>query len=1036
MEIIYQRKKSSVLMKLFLLLIFTILTYLLLNMEILYRATIFLLIIIIILFVKSQLFDPQPNKESLMHLLRFDTIKISYKYVKINKKYMLASILGLVLATLIISQSMIISTTFQQNSFNNYASNNDSTTYRFMIQEADKSVFDEWVKFEHTQINSWSDSNNLNLVEDSSYGAISANVFLGERYNLDKKQRWVDYFQVTTHQYTQKYFNFLKLFPTFNDIEYDASESLLVVPPWLSFSTEAGSVNYTLSDFIVNHTIQLMVDETYKTTTDLTLPFHRINYTIDNVWQFTFEDYQFLTNTGINIDRSLLMGALFLPEGMEWQLYDTLENAAKQFNETSMVWGYAGIFTNIDSKMPLISEIPLETYSYKISQTLNLIRSDTSLFFYHLNNTIKFRPIVISPLMNLIDTYVEQSSYLQYIILFSSIPIIMVAIYLLYFSMNLIEIKKKNILTTSKIRGTSSEQLKLMITSEIINSALISVAIGMILSLPLSALFLRSSGLFQFNLPAVALVIPEEWYWKVPLIGILLSLEFNMISLMSFINISIEESMDTRNEKPPLWERINLDLILFIGGIIFWIIVPNIHIVDEQMQNYTYSIGGFVALSLIIIGFPFIISRYTLMYLNNFINKVNLKKGIIFLSVKNLVKQRKFVTQLIALLMISMMLGFIALIIPITMNSWNTEYGKYTTGADIYIENISPDNILWNSMHIDGVKSITAVNFMEYTPRINERPTGANVITYHLMGVNKTTFPEAGYWKSEYSKTSIENLMQSLSDNNSIIMQETEMLAYNMAQYSKLTINYGWSGSYSIVLNVTANTTYFPKIISQIPESNANGVYYIDDLHLITNLQTVETIATLTSRYITYGAYISLEDGVNIQNIIEQLGRVLSSDRNILIHPYTDRELVDNNQILYLISSMHTLLLLTLLITIVSLSYYSFITIAERKRELAIYRSLGMIRKQITKLLIYELTIILFIGLVGGFIAGSIISKITFILLEKIGMIKNTIPMPLVYSPLLLLGYAILMFIISAFVSFIPAIKVSKQETGSVLRAT
>lgn len=970
-----------------------------------------------------------------------DMIKLSIRYLKMNKKYLIASSFGLVLALLVISQSFIMSSSYQQKSLDDYLEGNDVTGYNFIIKNVNPTEFYQWNEYLESQIDPWLKEYDLDSNNFSTHGMIFGKVLLGDRYNLDIHRRWVDFFDFSTNRMTLPTYNLLKQFPSFPGFTYNESETLLIAPPWLKFPSTAGVENYTTSDFVINNEIRLLVDEDYKITTNLTIPFNNISYSIDRVWQTTIHDFKFKEEHDIVLDSRLLTGSLFVPAYSEWDLYYQLMNATEAFGEQDMVWGGTGLMSKLNIRIPEIREMSLDQLKYRLQQAIDTMRIEATQFISvenGFNSSVNYLTLIVSPLLGLIKDYGNDLQILKYIIIISSFPIILISLYLLYFSLTLIETRKLAIFIILKSRGSSINQLRTVAFVEVIITSIIATIIGMLSSIPMVMILLRSSGILEFNLPPILLSIPFDWYYRMPILGILLAIDFNAISILQIESITVEENFSGTPTKSPLWQKINLDLFLFSIGIIYWLILFTVPVISEENNLLMYGIIGPILLGFVILGFPLVIGRYFIEALGRLLKVTKFKFELIALAITNLQKRKNFTSQLVALSLTSMMLVIVSLMIPASMDTWGHTQSNYNNGADIYVQNIDPTQVdLWGKLSVDGVEAITEVTTMNYNPFTYEVQTGAIAYRYKFIGINQSTFSGAAYWDDNQLQGSLSEIIHSIASTNiSVGIQEDVMEAMELSVGDTFALKYGAFGREQIDLEIVSSFKYFPNLVDSLPTSTSEGVIEFESIPILTNYRLVEYIAEVTDRSIEKGAYLKVAVGSEIHSIIDQLESLYYRDPDVFIFSYAiDSKLFGENQQGFLLSSMHAMLLITLIVNIAAISYYSFITLHERRNELGIYKALGMVRKQMIFLLFNEILLIVISSILFGIIAGSFISYSTFQIMINVGLIKTILPFKLSLPIKEILIFSSLSLALSSLSAIYPAIKIARSQTGNVLRA-
>ena len=129
--------------------IFELLSYLL------FALTMILLILKIIFRKKSPF--PQ-NKTSIL-----DTLKITSKFLRINKNHILTAIIGISIAAIIISQTILFTGSYQQANLDNYLNNQDSTALNIGFHQTNKTEFNKWSNFIDSGIDNWISNEDLSL---------------------------------------------------------------------------------------------------------------------------------------------------------------------------------------------------------------------------------------------------------------------------------------------------------------------------------------------------------------------------------------------------------------------------------------------------------------------------------------------------------------------------------------------------------------------------------------------------------------------------------------------------------------------------------------------------------------------------------------------------------------------------------------------------------------------------------------------------------------------------------------------------------
>ena len=287
------------------------------------------IIALIILFLYKR---SKPNPVIFSHQMRSDAqpeirfsfsyvLKLTKKQVKINRVYILASIIGLSLAMIIISQIYLINATYHQEGFERYVSRANPSAYEFtMTGVENQALFDEWVNKIDSEIVPLLDDHNIDIKTRYTYGQVTASIILGEEVDERLNQRWVNTLRFKTRTWTQERLDFYKNFPTFNkSMELDPNERFLIIPSYLSF----GDADYSEFEFIKNNTVQILVDAATRPSMEDTI-FMNFTYSITKYWQPQEEDYRYLVDNQLTDYRDLLREAIYIPKGHEWSFLESI----------------------------------------------------------------------------------------------------------------------------------------------------------------------------------------------------------------------------------------------------------------------------------------------------------------------------------------------------------------------------------------------------------------------------------------------------------------------------------------------------------------------------------------------------------------------------------------------------------------------------------------------------------------------------------------------------------------------------------------
>ncbi|OLS21283.1 MAG: hypothetical protein HeimC2_33930 [Candidatus Heimdallarchaeota archaeon LC_2] len=950
-----------------------------------------------------------------------DFVKLSKKYFKINRKYVLASILGLVLATIMISQTILMNSSYQQSSLENFLANENSNAFQIEIQgigvQNSSVVKNQIMAIQHTVIEELESSR---IKFDYGVTNIFTEIMAVTRppETSEDESRYVEVFPLSMNTWNDEIASILENLPTFNGIA-NQNESLLILDEWL----DPGDFPSLFDD-----SISILIGEPFKYPDDNS-SFSYINQTIDTRWIPINADrdkiYESCMIDCWRYGRLLMENSLIVSETKYFEMLEQL-NTIANLNNNDKFW-QGVIQYDVHVKIPDLTRTSIEQLIFELDQMVNSLRSA------FLSQLIIQDSRVWSPLAETLEQYKLEREAFGVALLMISLPLIGVSLFLVYFSLTLVEKRKSKIIAIMKIRGSSKDQLRLMQFAEIMVAGMIAAIVGMVLSIPWALITFRVSNFFEFNADPIDLFIPISWYLRLPQIAIILTIDLNMNSLISLSDTRIDEGEDVEESKPPFWQRLYLDLILFsmsVGVIVF---VRTFPISSAALLDFLLFGIAPLALLIILITSPLVVSRYfstVISYISDFLWRV--QGGMLALATRNMRKNRYSSSKLTALLMLGMMLSFISIIIPTSLVAYEIERTNYDIGADVYITNLDIDNqTILDLTLVEGVKSRTEIIRAE----INLYPDqdfrfGGAVNYYHFLGVNTTTFAKTAYWRNNYADKGLTEILSNLKDDTAGVSKK---------QLNALGIKQGQNVP-NLPTNVSnimvaATFDYFPNLVSYEPIEYEG---YIDawKIEFLGHINFVRTLENVAESYST-GIYLKLEDGANKTKVDELLEMNFKDFEGVRIRSVNEEfsNIQEADEFKIILSSFQSMLIITVLISIIAVSYFTFITLSERNKEIGTFRAIGMVKNQIFILLIVEAMIMLVSGIILGALFGWFISS-NFLYILSRPEIGGLIPPQTLYIPWrLTFGFLGTMFISTGIAAGFPAQRVASKQTGNVLRA-
>jgi ABC-type antimicrobial peptide transport system permease subunit len=358
-------------------------------------------------------------------------------------------------------------------------------------------------------------------------------------------------------------------------------------------------------------------------------------------------------------------------------------------------------------------------------------------------------------------------------------------------------------------------------------------------------------------------------------------------------------------------------------------------------------------------------------------------------------------------------------------------------GSEIYISGLDSSNStqlgFLDLPEIEAYSEVTKLDIQIDNPRM--------IGSYTILGINTTTFEDAAFWKDNYDDNSLSEIIENIDSNSSIGMQTQTMLAMGVEIGDYISIDTLDSGGNQVKLgfDITTDYEYFPNLVRSLPDRYDDGSYYAWRAYGLISLETAKSMAPYADNY-DVGTYVNVKDNANTTALALLLRHLFSSNNTISVYSIDERtdDLMEDPIVKLLLSSLQGMTIITVIASILAVSYFSFISLSERKREIGVFRALGMVKNQIFMLLVAEGIIILSMGILFGGLAGYTVVYIFFQFLAELfgdGGSGGVPPLNIVIPWTIVGIFTLLMFVLTLVAAAVPAQYTAKQQTGSILRA-
>lgn len=955
-----------------------------------------------------------------------DVFLLMKKYASINRKYLLITSIGLILSISIFSSTVLVVNSYQEKYTNSVNMDNTPSI----------SIKYEYVTDRDSHINIVDFSKNIikTAIEESGYFIDN----IGTQFEL-QMEAVPDTYNDTSQEYYQKYsdvdvqtLNYSNtVYETLVDNEfigenfmYNSNEKILVIP------TEYMYLVFSSNDTNYPYAIRIFTYETFNDTSNIHhYYYYQLNVSrIISVSSNKLHQYIY-SKSGLY----LTLGITLLQSAIETdQLYNYLfhnssdqENTSLRIHTKSDIMTIVNYYIQDDFEFSYSYVIKMQKLVDDINRILYLDENQKFAYWFSWGYASSYRA-------NQVENILENVLLLQFYGAISTIIISLVSLFLVYFAVSLTQNRKEKVMRIMRSRGTDILQLRSMLYWETFIISIFSSAIGMLLSLLWAKLALNTSGFLKFHPSDLYITIPVTWFFKIPLMAFILCFDISFSKINQLSRILVDDYDDER-KKIPLWQKKQIDLIFTVICVLYWVVL---HMVNFDPYSPEYAIfqgliGFYVTIFFLIVA-PLVFAR---LFTNivNYIATIRWKKqgDLNSLTLKMMKKYRFGSSKLVSLIIISVLLSTIFIIIPTTIDSYNHDYGYYANGADMYIPNLNvSDPILQRLLNNDSIASYSEI----YRLGIRENiPNTYYDKFYTILGVNTSSFVQTAYWEKSFGD--LDKIINALNANS--IVLDRNYVNINKLEFGKVNFHFE---NYTYNFNYNATFEGIPKL--RVPYSEITN-YWSSNIeqsaYILMNLTMAKEIGSLYFKdyqiYKENGLYIKLVEGIDANSYrnylngqIEGYDVLLASD----YYPFSYDDPVFNAVIF---SSIHALLLFTILATFISFAIYIYISIRDRKIELGMYRTMGITSKQIFKMFIVENLVILFYGIISAIITSTMIFlQLSFVFKGFYTGESEVFAIELQVPWVLLSVFLALLISLNFVIAILPPYRLTKQKVANILR--
>lgn len=559
--------------------------------------------------------------------------------------------------------------------------------------------------------------------------------------------------------------------------------------------------------------------------------------------------------------------------------------------------------------------------------------------------------------------------------------VIFISIFIIFTSFKVITMERLPMVGTFRSIGATKKMTDIILLGESMVYGMIGGFLGCILGFGILSFMMNTIAYNAYTgvKAQVEMVFGIEHLVIAFLFALILSMISSMLPIIKVSKIPVRNIVLNNIRELPKMNRFKTILgLLFIS-------LPTFYMHFASNANLML---GIVALILIGAGLIMIVPFLT----KQFVYLIEKGIHIIFgnegvLAAKNL-RENKNIMNNISLLMIG-----IASILMINTVSQTVakEVVNVFSDARFELSFILPradDETIKEVESITGVKSANGLYQFQ-----NVKLKQQNDYVDYLWGVDPNNYFD--YWDFDVEGDE-EQLLQQLKTERGVLTTNVIKDKYNLRKGDSITIDYkGQDLTYEVIgfvntLMQNGNVIF----VSDQHIKDDTSIYYYSEIMIKTNIEPKEMIQNIKTHF---------------PNEVMQF---------IEIKEYAQRNMENNNQMFMLLQGFS---IITMIIGIFGIFNNYVVSLITRKRSLAVYRSIGMTKKQVLKMLLIE-------ALIGGIIGGliGIFGGALFINLAEYITKAISLPVPMDY-PIRLFAYGLISGIVLSVVSSIlPALRSSK----------
>jgi len=594
-------------------------------------------------------------------------------------------------------------------------------------------------------------------------------------------------------------------------------------------------------------------------------------------------------------------------------------------------------------------------------------------------------------IMRLISAYINSRFIILYIL-----PVVILSILVTIYASEATFERKRNIGGILRARGFSSRQLYIIFTVESLSIALVGTILGFALGLLLGCWISAAKGVFQYDLASFqrflnkVTVSPQEFLYSF-ISSATIPVFYTIGKARAFASgdiittSSLENKLDKNrglSYNVGFWKiefkGIGIPYVLLMGMIISLAFI-------RWITSLLISRATVIFLYLIILAHWLLFAYFfglVIIEILPYISRMLLKKPKGFLISIDLKSQKIFVPMLVLLISASSIMVFSLMTVESIQDNLVKEI-RYAIGCDfrIYTSQEQPVSFARN---LQGNSSF----FSSVMPVLTSHSSIAMFYSIKIIGIDPMLYKNMSLWMpTSIINPSYEQALDALARNpNGTIISEYLSNALRLDLNGQVKIG----GRNFVVVGIMRSTPGFGEAHPRYGSAKESlGFQETGDYVIVNQKALLENGINKTRLF-----FARSKKGASVEEIMEHLSNMTEVDS--VYSPMTfDLSKRDIYKFMYLqgiYGSLSSQFIITILVSIVFLTFYLDYITSQRTVEYAVIRAVGATRKDIKVLILAKWIIIVLTALITGLIVGAIYSICLFDIIPYMFPFRGLVP--------------------------------------------